>query len=876
MGQHPGEFLACLSAVLCLGILLGAAWQGGAEYAAYIWLVFWGCLCLAGAAVYRRHSLSWLIVAVCVLLLGMGRYYAAALPAGDDISRLEGQRVKVAGRLTAAPVAVPDNKGGMRVHYEVACEELREKGGSRKAGGCLLVYANAASPGRELAAKLPVRHQEGQEIIDWEKAPPELWGQTGDRLTVSGTVRRVRDYGNPGRINREMSLAARGIRGQLLADKGSLTVAERDRDAQAAIAVLAARVRGFYRESMEEVMPRQDAAAIFAMLFGGYQGIKPELLEAFTATGIVHILSVSGSHITLLAATAGIVGRLLHLSAGGAAGLAVLTILFYALLAGAIPPVIRSTLMGILTLLALTLDRAKDARHLLSMVALGLLLYSPLLLYDISFQLSFGATAGLLYISPVLRTALRKKFVLGKRLVPGEGLPVGKRLSLFAADSLAVTMGAQLAVLPVIAWYFNTLSLSSLLANLLITPVVEWIIVIGLLAGLAGSLLPLVGKGVFMAASLALGLVYEMSRRVAALPASQVYLPSMGVISCGAYYLGLWWLLLPGAARRAALDKIQHSPIKRSPLLGSCIGRFCHSRYWPGGRRGTAVLLALLLLAVFTGCRSCFRTEALQVHFIDVGQGDAALVITPHGRAFMVDAGGVRESGYDIGRMVDVPYLLHYGIRKLDYIFLTHAHDDHAAGVRGILGKIPVGAIMVGHEGTEEYLKAFGRGSAAREEKLLAPLKENTCMELDGVRIEVLFSPEEREIMQCSSQATGNEYSNLIRVSYGAASFLFTGDLTAAQEKLLVQRGTLLESTVLKVGHHGSRTSSSEEFLQAVNPRWAVVSCGYGNSFGHPHKEALRRIESATAARLLRTDKQGAIVFRTDGRQMEVESYRDK
>ncbi|MGM9540671.1 ComEC/Rec2 family competence protein, partial [Anaerovibrio sp.] len=275
------------------------------------------------------------------------------------------------------------------------------------------------------------------------------------------------------------------------------------------------------------------------------------------------------------------------------------------------------------------------------------------------------------------------------------------------------------------------------------------------------------------------------------------------------------------------------------------------------------------------GYRSFFAADRLQVHFIDVGQGDAALVITPHGHAFMIDAGGVREGGYDIGRMVDVPYLLHYGVRQLDYIFLTHAHDDHAAGVRGILGRLPVRAVLIGHEGADEYLKAFGRGESGRTASLLAPLQENTYLELDGVRIEILYSPESREVMQGSVAATGNEYSNLIRVSYGDASFLFTGDLVAAQEAELLRRGTPLQSTVLKVGHHGSRTSSSEKFLQAVKPRWAVISCGYGNSFGHPHREIVQRLSDVTGAEILRTDEKGAIVFRTDGKSMAVECYRD-
>ena len=845
MGQHPKEFLVFLLAVLCAGIFLGHCWQGGAEYAPCIWAGVWACLCLAALAVRRGHGVSWLAVGACIFLLGLGRYYAVAVLAEDDIGRMAGQRVKLEGRLTGAPEITVDEAGGLHVRYEVECEKLAGRGSIR---GRLIVYGNEGSlHSRDIMAQVPVKRRDGEERADWEMADRAILGRSGDRLCVSGTVKALRDYGNPGRMNREMSLLARGIHGQLMADKYSLQLLPEEGDW---LARLSERIRSAYREYMERAMPKQDAAAVFAMLFGGYQGIRPELLEAFTITGIVHILSVSGSHITLMAGTAGILGRLLHLPDKVTAGMGVVTIVFYGVLAGAIPPVVRSALMGILTLLALTLGREKDARHLLSIVALGLLLYSPPLLYDISFQLSFGATAGLLYIAPVLRGWLRK------------------RLPVFAADSLAVTMGAQVSVLPLLAWYFNAVSISSLLANLIITPVVEWIIVIGLLAGIAGSLLPLAGHLVFMGAALLLGLVYELSRLTASLPFSQVYVPAPELFGCTVYYGGLGWLIAPAGTRAALAERVKGSAfLTRCALLTGFLER--RQEFRPV----LPVVVAILLLSA--GYGSFSAADRLQVHFIDVGQGDAALVITPHGHAFMVDAGGVREGDYDIGRMVDVPYLLHYGVRQLDYIFLTHAHDDHAAGVRGILGRIPVRAVMIGHEGAGEYLKAFGRGEAGRTEKLLAPLKENTYMELDGVRIEVLYSPERREVMQGSVEATGNEYSNLIRVSYGDASFLFTGDLVAAQEAELLRRGTSLRSTVLKVGHHGSRTSSSEGFLQAVKPGWAVISCGYGNSFGHPHKEIVQRIADVTGAEILRTDEKGAVVFRTDGKSMSVECYRD-
>ena len=841
-GQHPKAFVNMLLAGLVVGILLGEKFPIGREY---LWVFLGGALlCLGAGIVFIRksHKWSWLWLGIAVLLLGVGRFYFATDIEADNIMRLAGQQVKIQGKLVEPPSVARDEKGKLHLQYVVEVEKAWQGSKSGKAGqamqGKLLVYG-----GEESLKKLPQQGKNkaiGLEDDTAVESIEGMYGQVGDGIQLVGRISEFHDYGNPGRMNTIMSNKAKGICGRAMISKYSLVIEPRQ---ESSLARLAEQVRKQYEAYMAQVMPRQDAAAIFAMLFGGYQGIRPELLEAFTITGIVHILSVSGSHITLMAGTANIVGRLLKLSPKTTAVLATGVILFYSLLAGAIPPVIRSALMGILTLLALTAGRERDAQHILGLVALGLLLYSPLWLFDISFQLSFGATAGLLYLAPPLRESLRKI------------------LPIFVADSLSVTIGAQLSVLPIIAWYFNVLSLSSLLANLVIAPIVEWIIVAGLLAGLLASLLPLAGKLVFLLASVVLGLVYELSRWVAALPGSQIYMPTFSWWSGMLYYMGLGWLIIDDEYRKRMM---------------SCVGSkylLAMEQKLRGSKGWQAVSLLGMLAVIFCCWQIWCDNKEMQVHFIDVGQGDSALVITPHGRAFMVDTGGVREGSYDIGSRVDVPYLLHYGVEKLDYIFLTHAHDDHAGGVKGILTKIPVGAIGIGHEGAGDYLQAFGTGELGKIKKLLVPLQEGSSIELDGVRIDMLYSPEARKVQESQLQATGNEFSNLIRVSYGEASFLFTGDLVAEQEQQVLANGTHVASTVLKVGHHGSRTSSSQEFLQAVAPRWAVISCGYKNSFGHPHQEVLNRLSNCTQAEILRTDRQGAIVFTTDGEKIQVESF---
>lgn len=251
------------------------------------------------------------------------------------------------------------------------------------------------------------------------------------------------------------------------------------------------------------------------------------------------------------------------------------------------------------------------------------------------------------------------------------------------------------------------------------------------------------------------------------------------------------------------------------------------------------------------------------MHFIDVGQGDACLLVTPHGRAVMFDTGGT--DGYDIGTRVDVPYLLHYGVRSLDMICLTHAHMDHAGGAGGIVGMMPVGTIMTGHEPREEYLSNMKLSESTASMQHFVTAERGSRMSIDGVTVEVLYAPE-------VSGGSGNEASVVYRVSYGRASFLITGDLEKSQEEKLLSSGVDIHAKVLKVGHHGSDTSSSETFLSAISPRYAVISVGRDNRFGHPKAKTLEKLEAA-GIDVYRTDEDGAVVFYTDGKHIRMESF---
>ncbi|HEY3423356.1 MAG TPA: DNA internalization-related competence protein ComEC/Rec2, partial [Negativicutes bacterium] len=436
-----------------------------------------------------------------------------------------------------------------------------------------------------------------------------------------------------------------------------------------------------------------------------------------------------------------------------------------------------------------------------------------------SFQLSFGATAGLIFLYPQTYQLLAF-------------LPRG------LAGGVAVTVAAQLSVLPFIAWYFNSLSFSSLIANLVIVPIIELIVVLGLLGALVSVVLAGLGHIILVFCSLLIGLVVQLTAGLATIP-GQMYLPPISIAGGVLYYLLLAWLY-------------GYQPRGIPTMLET-------GRRWPRLSIGIVAMM-LVIFVVYVG-----YPRPVYVHFIDVGQGDAALFTTPHGRAVLIDTGGTlgESTSFDIGERVVVPYLKHYGVQEIDYLILTHGHQDHAGGAAGIAAAMPIKSIILARE---EYTQAVQALLYAVHKQGLIPAYEGQTIILDGVTFSIVHAVGD------NGPRSGNEVSSVVRMAFGKHSFLFTGDLEASGEAAIVADNRMFASTVLKVGHHGSKTSSTAEFLEKVAPEYAVISVGYNNRFGHPHPDTLQRLFDQRI-NVLRTDQQGAVVFTTNGNDLTVDTF---
>ncbi len=736
----------------------------------------------------KKNKLAYVCICGAFFLLGAMRLASVADLPDNDVSNFSGKDCKIIGVVKDAPRIIENAYGNKRLRLTLDIKSAGDYRDLQAATGVVCFYAP----------------YNGGKI------------KIGDTVEAFGRVRKIRSAGNPGAYDRRVHLLADGITAEIFGGKSGIEVVEGD---EYPLLRKAAEIRSHYRENMEKVMPKQDAAAIFAMLFGGYDGIREELTEAFTVTGIVHILSVSGSHVSLLAAVVVMLGGIFRIPKMPLALFLFAVIAFYTLLAGCVPPAFRAAVMGSLVFLGTTLERDVDSKRLLTLTGIAFLLYNPLLLFHISFQLSFTATAGIICFSKKLTKFFE-----------------AKGLKYVLASSLALTLSAQVLTIPIIAWYFHRLSISSVAANFFIVPPVELIIVIGLFSGIVAFILPFLGGVIFFFDSLILGIVYEATRILAKIPTA--YLPTMGFFMSGIYYLFCLYFMPD--------DNIRE---KLKPIF---------ARY-----KKTAALF-LTIFAISGLIVNFAKPKEVLFAFIDVGQGDAMAVKTANGRALMFDTGGSRDGNFDIGGRVDVPFLLYHGITELDYIFLSHAHEDHAAGTGGILKAMPVKEVVTAAEGKDAYQKSMKINKEIMEKSHFSEPNVGDVYNIDGVKVEVLYAPK---------TAKGeNEMSNLYRVSYGAVSFLVTGDLVKEDETKLVENNVDLSAVVLKVGHHGSKTSSDAVFLQKVAPKYAVISVGQDNSFGHPNAEVLEKLQ-AIGAKIYRTDKDGAVFFYTDGKNLRMKKY---
>jgi len=673
----------------------------------------------------------------------------------------------------------------------------------------------------------------------------------GDLLLVRGQLSRPDTPGNPGAFNYRTYLERQGIWVILTANNEN-GLQKTGEDGGSILGRLALAIKHKLSTTATHTLSPSNGAILNGILFGIQGLIDQKTRQAFTETGVVHILSVSGLHVGLV--LAGLIGLfgLLKLRPSLIAPLATPVLIFYALMTGLEPAVLRATIMALLLLWAHHLGRDRDWPTTLAFAALVILLWNPLQLYHPGFQLSFTATWGLLYLAPLLEKSISGLL---------QGLP--PTMIRGTATGIAVPLAAQLATIPLVAWYYNMISPVSVLANLLAVPLTGLIMALGLLAAGAGLLwLPIAGfinAGTEVVIELFMGLIVFLQN----LPGAVIYLATPPILLAILWYGGIFYAA--GYARAEA-----GSP-HRQKLKG----------WAPAG-----VALSILILII---CWPGPDTQKLVVHFIDVGQGDSTLIQTPGGENLLIDTGGRPEefqTGTGTGDQVVSPYLRKLGVNRLDVLFLTHPHEDHCGGAAYLIKNFPVDLVIASTTSANlSNVEAF-TGSPPnndRKENAAIPLGYHTLLKLmdeHGIEVQKVAAGDSIELPELAIEVLWPEANNavegdaannsslVLKLTYGHSSFIFTGDIEVEAQQKMLQNGSELKADVFKVPHHGSR-SLLPQLVEKVDPSIAVISVGAHNSFGHPAPATIDLLDKKGIT-TYRTDMDGAVIVETDGNRIEV------
>ena len=650
----------------------------------------------------------------------------------------------------------------------------------------------------------------GRLLVQIGKGRAQLF--TGDRIRFSAKLRTPRNYGLPGETDYRRRLAYREVFATaFVKEADDLLLIRAGSGWRRRLDLLSASLGEFIGRHA----PGAEGGVLKALLLGDKGDVPEELQEAYARSGVNHILSISGFHVGIIFfcvfQALFFVGRgcemlALHLNLRKALLLAALpVVVFYLFLSGAAPATLRSVLMIAAFVFALHLKRELDPVNTVMLAACIILFSAPQTLFELSFQLSFLAIWGLVVIAPPLAT-----------LFPG----VGKAASWFLL-LMAASAAAMLATLVPVAYYFHRVSFIGLVANLIIVPLMGYGAVVCGFVSLALSFLAPVPAGV--------------------------------VLQLAAFLVRLSDAVILYLARAPVVTS--YTP-ERLDLLLACSALFAVTFLRP--RR--AALLASLLLLFVLAVRGIPAAGAggglLRLYFLSVGQGDAALVGLPDGKWMLVDGGGrVSETQARVGARLLLPALRRLGVRRIDYLVLSHEHPDHLQGLLYLAGNFEVGEFWEsGIPSTSREYRQLKWVLAARGIPVRVLCAALPSFAAGGALLEPLWPA----TSQRPASGDANDSSLVFRLRHGKGSVLFAGDLTADAERQLLARGGALESSLLKVAHHGSRHSSTDPFLEAVSPRVAVISAGYHNPFHLPAPSTVARLEKR-GIRVYRTDLDGSV-----------------
>ncbi len=650
-------------------------------------------------------------------------------------------------------------------------------------------------------------------LLPPEKAKPTDHLKLGDQIRFRATIYPLEEKRNPREFDYKQYLSTLGIYHQA----GISTILSVTRTTDK---LSWSRLRQWMLDRINYNFDSQTAPLAKALLIGYKQELTQDDKIAFSRVGLSHIMAVSGLHVGfLLAPFWFLIPYFWTWKYGRQVGLLLLILLLlsYAGLTGFSASVTRASITGGFIMYAKLFNKVRDTINLTAVAAILILLINPEELFEIGFQLSFGAVYIILLTMPVASLAIPNQIRYAW---------FGKLIMI-----IVVSFFVQAGLFPILSFYFGEFSLIGPLANAVVVPFLGVVMPYALLMLLIGSVFPLAAYYLNIPVQYFLKGLQAFVSKISAWEGSWTQTTGPEPILFAIWITGLFLF--------ASLQ----IPRMRWRFL--------------------IILLGLITIQQAATLMQKLKPASLVITVFDVGQGDAVLVRTPGNKHLLIDAGRWTP-GYDSGKYVLIPHLKAEGIRKLDAVFLSHPHADHIGGIPELINSVPIDTIYnSGYSYSSNLYKNY-LIQAAEKEIPVSSLVAGSSVRLDPSMRIFVYGPSEP-----TTGSDPNEHSLILELHYGSTEFLFMGDAGAEQEaRLLKNYGDLLDTDFLKVGHHGSKTSSSFPFIKVASPGHAVVSLAKSNKFRHPHREAVERL-SSSPGHIYYTSLEGALVFSSDGETIQ-------
>lgn len=674
------------------------------------------------------------------------------------------------------------------------------------------------------------------EELDTEDGLPRI----GERVLLSGRVSHFREATNPGEFNLRqyyqiLHISYRLNQTEILGSSGSYSKLKEK----------LYQIRRRCAEILEEIYPPEQAGVLKAMLLGEKNGLEEEIKELYQLAGLLHILSISGLHITLLGMAVYKLLKRCYVPVLFGAPAVIFLMWCYGSMTGMGVSTRRAVFMFSLHLAAEFFGRTYDMLTALSLAAVWMLAENPMLAYHSGFLLSFGAVAGIILVLPWVKTLAKERGNCQEDKGLWQGLQKG--WNKWVREGMALGSAVALTTLPVVLWFYFRYPLCSLLLNLYVIPLMGIVLADGVLSVLAGFIW-LEGARYVGLIDYFLLILYQYSCEAGLkLPGSNLIGGRPAIWQVILYYGILLFMVVWEEGCRSRKKRVSSLP------------RHCQKM----------LILAAVMLLFYRPVRG------LTVSFLDVGQGDCIVLQNENGNCYLVDGGSTSKS--EVGKYQMLPFLESRGIGELEAVFVTHPDEDHISGILELMRQSSYG-VKVRSLILPDVAQQIKEAELSEIRKTAETYKIPVYYISRGDNI-----TDKKLRIDCVGPGRGieseemNEISTVLYFRYGAFTMLLTGDVTGGAEQEMADyleenRLAFPSLTILKAAHHGSRYSTPEEFLELTMPDYTVISAGKNNRYGHPHAELLERLEDV-GSQVYSTMESGAVTIYTDGKKMRAETF---